>query len=368
MGIISRIKGAFSRKDKEEKEIGQVEMKERQIDLAERKKRIADYEQQRRNEKEMTIRQRIAAYKESRQRKREPMPLPGPIREQAEERRIRDIIQHKEEAKRLKNAERAIEKSARRREMYRVTEEIAAPFRKARRYLAEKHITTPTQEERQIYGRIQRALTKQVPYQKEGKTYYRTEVRGARPPSIRVAQRLAEFAGQRLPVKYQGKKGYAGRGRPRGASGKYIIPGKGAVGVYEYRKWARYQRRLASMTQQQQLAQMMARNPQLARYYAQTGQLPPQVQQPQIMAQPIDNQPPHQIQTAQSGPALVGSWDLLKLKMPSFQNPAVPNSPMNVFRAESPVTNPGGEYYTEPDFMTGRQVLKRRNLGGFGLW
>lgn len=62
---------------------------------------------------------------------------------------------------------------------------------------------------------------------------------------------------------------YGRRGRPRGPSGRYYIPGVGAVGVYEYRMWLRSQLRekraqiqrnmTLSPEQQQALAELQAR-------------------------------------------------------------------------------------------------------------
>lgn len=43
-----------------------------------------------------------------------------------------------------------------------------------------------------------------------------------------------------------------GRGRPSGPSGKYVIPGVGPVGVYEYRMWLRQQLRERRMALQRQ--------------------------------------------------------------------------------------------------------------------
>ena len=43
-----------------------------------------------------------------------------------------------------------------------------------------------------------------------------------------------------------------GRGRPSGPSGKYVIPGIGPVGVYEFRKWLNTQRRLKEIQARQE--------------------------------------------------------------------------------------------------------------------
>jgi hypothetical protein len=53
---------------------------------------------------------------------------------------------------------------------------------------------------------------------------------------------------------------------------------------------------------------------------------------------------------------------MLKMGMGRNQNqqPININKGMEVFNVQSPVTNPQGDWYTEPDFITGRQVLRRR--------
>lgn len=179
----------------------------------------------------------------------------------------------------------------------------------------------------------------------------------------RVSQISREVTGRGLPTKYQGKKGYAGRGRPRGPSGTYIIPGKGAVGVYEWRKWARQQRRLQQLQQTQQLSEQLAQNPNAYQgriKYAQPQPPAQQISQPRQISQPL----------LQPGITLAGGWDLLKVGTPGQQQPKINlNNGMKVFQVQSPVTNPQGDWYTQPDFLTGRQVLRRRGMeGGFGLW
>lgn len=210
---------------------------------------------------------------------------------------------------------------------------------------------------------IAKMATKQTPYQVEGKTYYRTELRGRQPIPARYAQAIAGAVGKRL-IKSTGKK-YGRAGRPRGLSGRYIIPGKGAVGVYEYRKWNNYQRRLRYMQQQQTISEQMRRNPQLMAYYQQTGEIPQQVieqaqntqlqAQQQIIPPPISQYPPQQ---QSQGLSLMGGWEMMKIGM-GFGRQQNNPQPINVFNVESPVTNPQGDWYTQAD-MAGRQVLKRR--------
>lgn len=221
---------------------------------------------------------------------------------------------------------------------------------------------------------VQNVTYRRVPTKtSDGRVVYRVQARRAVPQFQRQGSGSAV---RRSPSgnKYQGKKGYMGRGRPKGPSGKYIIPGKGAVSVFEWRKWARYQRRMQEMQQQQRIAEMMQKNPQAAVEYqqnAQNTQLQPQGSQiiRQQVHRPYPNQPVYPVQRqpvqTSTGLQMVGSWDLLKTSM-NTQN--VPARPIDVFNVEKPVTNPGGEYYTEPDFFSGKQVLRRRPTDRFNLW
>jgi len=192
------------------------------------------------------------------------------------------------------------------------------------------------------------------------------------PQSVKLARFVSgsRFA---MPIKTKGEGvGTHGSriGRPRGPSGKYYIPQRGAVGVYQWRRWARQERAMQRMRLAQQLAQMPQRYPQ-RQYYPQEQypqqtpqqtpqQYPlPQAPRQQIIAPPIQNYPPET-----QGVGLTNGWDLLKIGSPSFQPSAPP--PINpfkgakIFNSELPVTNPQGDYYTEPDLFTGRQILKRR--------
>jgi hypothetical protein len=83
-------------------------------------------------------------------------------------------------------------------------------------------------------------------------------------------KQLVYAQGIRRPLIGSGNKKYGGgRGRPKGPSGKYYIPGQGAVGVYEYRMWLRstlrnkrqeLQRNMTmSPEQRQALAELQAR-------------------------------------------------------------------------------------------------------------
>jgi len=178
---------------------------------------------------------------------------------------------------------------------------------------------------------------------------------------------------------YAGGKGYASRGRPKGSFYKYTIPGVGPVDVFTHRKWLRSQQRLLA-------AKMQAQNPGLNYNEAiqqarripiqQTQNQPIQISQPQqiIQQQPLQQaqiqQQPQQFQQSQQ---FDDGWGLLRIKSP-FSNmnanngqAAAPVDPIS--NAQRPVGNQHTSYYSEPDFFSGKQVMKQRpNVGGFGLW
>jgi hypothetical protein len=189
-----------------------------------------------------------------------------------------------------------------------------------------------------------------------------------------IAQQVAQMVGTRIPTAYQGKKGYTSRGRARGASGKYIIPGKGAVGVFEYRKWLTYQRRMAQMQQTQQLSEQPQQYQQQRYNYPQQQSYPqPQQQMPinravmpqetQNYPQPIPKQPPQNSADISPRPFLpFGDFNAMKITMPKAGEQAPPvNMFKQTFPIEKPVGNPGGDWYTEADPFSGQQILKRRN-------
>jgi len=204
------------------------------------------------------------------------------------------------------------------------------------------------------------------------------------PESYRL---VSAVAGRKVTGKVQSERSgkSTGRvGRPRGPSGKYIIPGKGAVGVFEYRKYLSYQKRLNAIQQQQRMAQLMRRyspqqiqQMQMQQQVQQQQQMQPQqVQftssQPQQFQQQPQFQPQVQPPLQQpTGLSLNSGWELLKVGMPNtsptpqpqFQSQTSPinlNKGLTMFQVEQPVTNPQGDWYTQPDLFTGRQVLRRR--------
>jgi hypothetical protein len=173
-------------------------------------------------------------------------------------------------------------------------------------------------------------------------------------PTYNQAQVVGKQFGVRVPKQgYQGKKGYAGRGRPRGPSGRYIIPGKGAVGVYEYRKF-RAQQRLAQRMQADKISKQ-SYGP-MPQQYPNDPQMQQQIQQQvqQQMQQQPQYQQPQYVEQQPQGLSLTGGFELLNVNMNKNLN--APKK--SVWDVETPQDY--GDYYTEPDFISGKQVLRRR--------
>jgi hypothetical protein len=200
-------------------------------------------------------------------------------------------------------------------------------------------------------------------------------------PAVRVetSGRVTQFVtGKRQSYQSQG---YAKPGRPKGSYYKYTIPGVGPVDVFTWRKWNRNQQRLLAAKLQAQspglsynearqaLKQTMPSNPQ---FQQQVRQIPQQVQQMQPQAQEQVQQYPQQQYPQMQRPVSDG-WDLLRVRSPltlgtgsQMQRPVEPVLGIN---AQAPIGNKFTNYYSEPDFLSGRQVMRTRpNAGGFGLW
>jgi hypothetical protein len=172
---------------------------------------------------------------------------------------------------------------------------------------------------------------------------------------------------------YGGKTGKIGRGRPRGPSGRYVIPGKGPVGVYQYRRWLQSVKKLRQLRGQDAYPQPqyqgqrmpMQRGGYVPQQIPQNA--PQQVQQQQIQAQEYQNPYPEETQQP------VGSFNALQvpnlLKQGSAAvTPINPFKQLSIFNVQTPVNNPTGEYYTESDWMTGQQVLRRRSQDRLFQW
>jgi len=159
------------------------------------------------------------------------------------------------------------------------------------------------------------------------------------------------------------------KGRPAGPSGKYFVPGKGPVGVYEWRKWAANEKMLEQMRQAQRYAKM---SPQAKAYYAQTGQLPP-TQQEQ-MEQQVQDQVYGQVQQRvmqQPQQQQVRSDNILHapnfmrgemVKRPGQEEPNIIGRVVGPTADElpRPIVNPHGDIYMDIDPMSGRPILRKR--------
>jgi hypothetical protein len=236
------------------------------------------------------------------------------------------------------------------------------------------------QEGEIIYNSQGEPLTRKV-IRRGGSKFIRNEIREMAPErySGRFSKQSASPNNYSGSSKYasRGRRGSMGRGRPRG-SYKYIIPGKGAISVFEYRKWARYQNRMRIMQRQQEIAQVAKSNPQLAQQMAENPQfdtrqanMPQQQynQEQRAYSQPMpqQNNPYTFGQASQSqGLPMMGSMNLLSMKM----NQGVVQAPVNSVGDpnQTPITNPSGDYYTEPDFFSGKQVLRRRSSDRLFKW
>lgn len=177
---------------------------------------------------------------------------------------------------------------------------------------------------------------------------------------------VTRFISNRAPPR-SNSKGYSSRGRPKGTY-KYYIPGVGPAGVFEWRKYQRLkQRQLAMQIQQQspELSYPEARAA-LQQVQRQIPQPQPQVQQmPQVQTpmSPMSPQVMNQPSSYDDG------WNLLRIKSPlsMIGNRVTPVDP--IANTQAPIGNKYTAYYSEPDFISGKQVMKQRpNVGGFGLW
>jgi hypothetical protein len=247
----------------------------------------------------------------------------------------------------------------------------------------------PRQTQEQYYRErmIQTGRYKELPeYIQKQKVSRQTRINNVRGRNIKVYNRLkgtrmdnptrgrlASFiTGRKAPFNTnpEGSKRYASAGRPKGSFYKYLIPGVGPVDVFTWRKWNRNQQRLLAI-------KMQTQNPELNYVQAiqtvrriptqQIQQMNQNPQQQQIMQQQVQEQ---QIQQQYSQPAVQqdDGWGLLRIKSPLTMT--APNTPVNpIANAQAPVGNKYTSYYSEPDFLSGKQVMKQRpNIGGFGLW
>ena len=212
----------------------------------------------------------------------------------------------------------------------------------------------------QTTSKIKRRLPKPI---KAEKFISRLKSKRFTEPSVKLA-RFVTGSKIAMPVRIKKSGTTTGRiGRPRGPSGKYYIPKVGAVGVYQWRRWVGRQKAMQRM----RLAQQMAYAPQRYVQRTQPSVYNDRQQQPSQYPQTPPSQYPQPQQPQPQQLGLMSGWDLFKIKLPSASNPNPNNSNKinfmkgaEIFNSELPVTNPYGEYYTEPDLFTGHQILKRR--------
>lgn len=348
MGILSRIKETFSRKSED-------------VKVAERKPEYVKVVKENANVKGygeiVGLSQQRYVPETYKRNLREKWAI---ARRNVEEKRR---IQNKE--REFIERERALEKAKSRQEWRQSSE-----GRLAQKYLPKIRRQLTGYETKMVRDKSGRMRAKIVPTQARLKQYGGSGV--PTPQKMLIMQRIAQVGGTRVPyqgIYYQGKTGKIGRGRPKGSyEGKYAAYG----GVFGYRKFMAKQRTMQALRQQQMMQNIRQKNPQYA-YAIETGQAPmPQVQQqaPQIQQQMVQQQqmPQQPIQT----PAQ--DFNAFKVPNPFASNQPLPQ-PTNPFMTnnlnfptEKPVTNAQGDWYTESDGFTGRQVLRRRNQDNMFQW
>ncbi len=240
-----------------------------------------------------------------------------------------------------------------------------------------------------------RALTRKVLYKKvpikskkTGKiTGYKTVLRGGKPVSKKALKAVALTG---IPVKIpkdkkdKAGKTYAHAGRPKGPSGKYVIPGKGPVYEHEYKKWLTKQRALARIKAEQARGipqEDVSETPVADEVLEEYG--PEEVEEPEPAPQP-QQLTPEQIQRIRQ--LRLARQQQTQQAQQTQQRPSqtvggpvqdhILNAP-NIARGElrasqsgvqiqstnlgaRPQVNPRGEYYTNIDPMTGKPIMQRR--------
>ena len=245
------------------------------------------------------------------------------------------------------------------------------------RYSQEVQRSSSPQYKKALYGARQARLDNLAAAR--AKRYYGpSRIQQAMASKGRVPQRLtqaiASAGGVSVPYSSRGQnKGYGRRGRPKGAyDGRYAAYG----GVYGYRKALAQQRRLALLKAQQEMGQAMQQQGQVPNQYNQAPPMPmqrPATQQIPFQANqqssvPMPQQPNPQLQQSQTGVSL---WDNSFMKLDTGQSniQKTPGGSMwGAFNPETPSGEPGGDYYTEPDFFSGKQVLRRRSGDKLFKW
>lgn len=318
-----------------------------------------------------------------------------------------DYATERAEKKQRKVGARIAEGMLRRQKIEKLKKGITEKFEAKGRVLSEEELQRKAKRKqtlkemaetpRKIHRKL---LYKKVPITKKGKVVgHKTVLRGGKPVSTAVLKTVA-LAG--IPVKIPKEKGKAGKsgktyasaGRPKGPSGKYQIPGKGPVYEHEYKKWLTKQRALARIQAEQSrgipqedVSEAPESNEVLEEYGEQEGVQEPQPQQaqPQQLT-PEQIQRIRQIQLARQQQALAQQSQQTRQVRQPIRPPSqtvggpvqdhILNAP-NVARGElrtartgreiqsttlgaRPQVNPGGEYYTNIDPMTGKSIMQRR--------
>lgn len=219
-------------------------------------------------------------------------------------------------------------------------------------------VTTPSR----INQDVQNLVRKQVAIRgKDGRIYYVSKLRGtgrASPRMIRAANLIAaeQIPGGNLTT---GKSSGTGKaGRPKGT---YDLRYAQFGGVYGYRKYQSYQRRLAIMKAREQMKQSMQQQGRMSQQYTQQ---PQQAQYQEEMPQQVQQQP---VQQPQPKPKTgVSLWDNSFMKLDSGQG--APVEKIDAFNPQTPMGDKDGDFYTEPDFFSGKQVLRRRSQDKLFKW
>jgi hypothetical protein len=172
-------------------------------------------------------------------------------------------------------------------------------------------------------------------------------------------------------IKKKRVKGKRGKGRPKGPSGKYYIPGVGPVGVYEWRRW--YARKLA--TDRMRQAQRQAGLPPSKIYQPREQYTAPprRVVQEQVRATVSDNilhAPQFMRGDMRRSEQLNRSDNILnapqflkgEMRGASRESPNIIGrvSGQTADQLPTPVSNPMGDVYLDVDPLTGKHLYRKR--------
>jgi len=214
-------------------------------------------------------------------------------------------------------------------------------------------------------------------YPKGGQaSYTRTKLRGQGRATPRMIRAVNLAAGSQIPIpkstirgkgggyQYQDEYGQVtkgrGGGRPGRPRGTYDMRYAQFGGIYGYRKWIAQKRALERLQARGQGVpqQMPSQAPQMS--YDEQSQM-----EQQMPAQPIQQQP----QPIPQQPTGIKLWDPNFMKLSTGQgNQGIPVKKVDALNPELPQGDKYGDYYTEPDFFSGKQVLRRRSGDRLFKW